>query len=490
MGTGSFLVLARLVGAKSTSTSILGRSVRLYSSMTSQGHGLVLGVYQGEKDGEVAFTKATQEFVNAKAGRLPELLQISGLAAKAKKGQCQLFHGLDAEYTSVGVVSLGKQGVGYNALEEVEEGRENVRSAVAGAIKKLAETGVKSIHIDPCGDAEAAAESATLCLDVYDDLKSEDKKKPKPAMQCVDTAADVTAAWQRGVVLGEGQNFARRLMEAPANVMTPTRFSELAQEYLGRCANTTVNVHDKAWAEEKKMGCFLSVAQGSWEPLKFVHVVYQGAVNDSPPYAMVGKGITFDSGGISIKPSANMDAMRADMGGAACVLASIYTAARLQLPINIMAFIPLTENMPALRYAQTFNPRGILDMATLTGAMVVALGSACTGVFTNNTESFSLLHKAGTVTGDRVWRMPLFQHYKKQMTDCVLADVNNLGAGREGGSCTAAGYLWEFVNHDNWMHLDIAGVMGNKAEVPYVPKGMSGRPTRTIVEYLNLLSKQ
>jgi len=523
--TGSFLVLARLVGAKSTSTSILGRSVRLYSSMTSQGHGLVLGVYQGEKDGEVAFTKATQDFVNAKASRLPELLQISGLAAKAKKGQCQLFHGLDAEYSSVGVVSLGKQGVGYNALEEVEEGRENVRTAVAGAIKKLAETGVKSIHIDPCGDAEAAAEAATLCMDVYDDLKSEDKKKPKPAMQCVDSAADVAAAWQRGVVLGEGQNFARRLMEAPANVMTPTRFSELATEYLGKCANTTVNIHDKAWAEEKKMGCFLSVAQGSWEPLKFVHVVYNGAGNDSPPYAMVGKGITFDSGGISIKPSANMDAMRADMGGAACVLASIYTAARLQLPINLMAFIPCTENMPALRatkpgdvftsmsgktvqvdntdaegrlvlcdalcYAQTFNPRGILDMATLTGAMVVALGSACTGVFTNNTESFSLLHKAGTVTGDRVWRMPLFQHYKKQMTDCVLADVNNLGsAGREGGSCTAAGYLWEFVNHDNWMHLDIAGVMSNKAEVPYVPKGMSGRPTRTIVEFLNLMSKQ
>jgi len=239
----------------------------------------------------------------------------------------------------------------------------------------------------------------------------------------------------------------------------------------------------------------------------------------------VGKGITFDSGGISIKPSANMDEMRADMGGAACVLSAVYTAARLKLPVNIIALMPLCENMPsgratkpgdvhtamngktiqidntdaegrlilsdALCYAETFQPHGIIDMATLTGAMMVALGSSATGVFTNSKVFWEAMHQAGGRTGDRVWRMPLFKHYTKQVTECHLADVNNIGtSGRYGGACTAAAFLKEFVKNENWMHMDIAGVMSNSSDVPYLGKGMSGRPTRTVAEFLSIIQKK
>merc|ERR1711976_116201 len=260
--------------------------------------------------------------------------------------------------------------------------------------------------------------------------------------------------------MGEGQNFSRRLMEPPANVMTPTRFAEVISENIGPLDNVTVTVRDRAWAESQKMGSFLSVTNGSDEPCKFLEVEYKGGKDGDAPFAIVGKGITFDSGGISLKPPQGMDEMRADMGGAACTLASIYTAARLKLPINIMGFMPLCENMPsgkatkpgdvvtamngktiqvdntdaegrliladALLYAQTFNPSGIIDMATLTGAMMVALGSSAAGVFSNSTELWNVLQKAGGRTGDRVWRMPLFKHFTKQITESQLADVNNI----------------------------------------------------------------
>jgi len=486
---------------------------------TSQRQALLLGVY-ADGEGQPALTAPAQAFAADKP-QLVDLARSSGLVEKlAKPGACRVFHELGApQYSAVGLVSLGKASAGYSALEQVDEARENVRVAVAAGVKALAETGAGAVHVEACGDAEAAGEAATLCLDVYDDLKAE--KKPRPALALHGAAGEEEAAWARGVVLGEGQNLARRLMEAPANVMTPTAFAKVATDVVGAVPGVTVQVHDKEWAEEKKMGCYLSVAQGSAEPCKFVELLYAGdpAGPDAPAYALVGKGITFDSGGTSIKPSAQMDAMRADMGGAACSLAALYTVARLGVKRNVRAFLACTENMPggratkpgdvhtsmsgktvqidntdaegrlvlcdALHYAQTFPLTGLLDMATLTGAMCIALGCGAAGAFSNNEASWAALHAAGVRTGDRVWRMPLFRLYSGQMKEASpLADINNISGTRDAGSCTAAGFLSEFVTHDNWMHLDIAGVMMNKTEVPYIPKGMSGRPTRTIVEFL------
>lgn len=427
---------------------------------------------------------------------------------------------MSPEHPILAVVGLGPEDAGINELEEIDEKRENIRAAVAAGARSLRDLGseVDEILVDDCSDPEAAAEGGVLGLFYYDELKSENYKKRQVKLSPLNNSSDSLSKWQRGVILANGQNIARRLMETPANLMTPTRFGEIATE-LAAPLGVKVTVHDKAWAESKKMFSFLSVAQGSDQPPKFLEMHYNNAPG-SKPIALVGKGITFDSGGISIKPSSNMDKMRADMGGAANVLAAVITLATLKAPVNVVALTPLTENLPSgkatkpgdvhvasngksiqidntdaegrlvladgLHYAHSFDPQAIVDLATLTGAMNVALGSAATGVFSTSTQYWNILHDAGVKTGDRVWRMPLFNHYTKQTTDSQLADVLNIGkhAG-QGGACIAAAFLREFVTHQNWLHLDIAGTMENKDEVPYLAKGMAGRPMRTLVEFVN-----
>ncbi|XP_052102453.1 cytosol aminopeptidase-like [Mytilus californianus] len=498
---------------------------RYFSTTNRKEKGLVLGVYEG--DDEILLTKATEKFDNKVNKKLTNGIQL--VKKKLKKGKSRTFYGLDAEFSTVTAVCIGKKGIGYNELEGLDEGRDQIRIAVARAVRQLQDIGETEVEVDPCGDAEAAAEGSVLSLHSYDELKSEDKQKPQVKVICYtqfsqdrDKTRDL---WTRGVYLAEGQMFASKLMEMPANKLTPTIFSQIVSERLSNTNKVSVTVRDTEWIKSQKMESFLSVAKGSEEPPVFLEMEYKGTNSSNSPVALVGKGVTFDSGGISIKPSANMDMMRADMGGAACVAGSLLAVARLNLPIYIKAFIPLCENMPsgkatkpgdvvtarngktiqvdntdaegrliladALCYADTFNPTAVLDMATLTGAIDVALGSAVTGVFSNSNTMWELLQKAGSRTGDRVWRMPLLQHYSKQVTESQLADVNNIGKyARSGGACTAAAFLKEFVTAKQWMHLDIAGVMMNQDEVPYLSKGMSGRPTRTVVEFLKLLSEQ
>ncbi|XP_041369957.1 cytosol aminopeptidase-like isoform X2 [Gigantopelta aegis] len=490
--------------------------------------GLVLGVYEPASESEpLVLTPAAQSINSRTGGKLVELLAVAG--KKLKAGHTRVLHGVDKEFSSIAVSCIGKQGQGYNELEEIDESRESVRTAVGGGVKVMRDLHELDVSVDPCGHPEAAAEGSNLALFVYDELKDKDKRKPHVWLSCYTDhirgdAESATEGWRQGTVQAEGQNFARLLMETPANHMTPTIFANRVLEKLGILEDFTINSRDMAWAEHHKMGAFLSVTQGSVEPPLFLEIEYRGAPKDNSLFALVGKGVTFDSGGISLKPGTNMDKMRADMGGAACVVGALLAIGQLKLPINIRGFIPLCENMPsgkatkpgdvvtamngktiqvdntdaegrliladALCYAETFKPSHILDIATLTGAMAVSLGSGVTGVFSNSTPTWDILHKAGARTGDRVWRMPLMKHYSKQVTKSDLADVNNIGTqSREGGSCTAAAFLKEFVTNKNWLHLDIAGVMMNKAEVPYLGKGMSGRPTRTLVEFLRQLSK-
>ncbi|XP_007549691.1 cytosol aminopeptidase [Poecilia formosa] len=477
--------------------------------------GLVLGVF--EKDGEeegVHLTEAAARFDQSLSGKLSELLKIAGPGLK--KGKNRLFYGIHQDFPCVAVVGLGKESEGVCGAEKWNSKKENIRQAVSAGCRTLQELKVSHVEVDDCGDAKSAAEGAILGLFSYDELKS--KKKTRVTSQ-LHGSADVDG-WKKGVVYAEGQNLARFLMEAPANRITPTAFANTIEEKLAPHAErVTVKKRSKAWMEEQQMGAFLSVARGSEEPPVFLELHYSGSANSQqPPLLLVGKGITFDSGGISLKPSQSMDAMRADMGGAATVCASIVAAAALKLPVNIVGLAPLCENMPsgkatkpgdvvtakngktiqvdntdaegrliladALCYGHTFNPRAIVNVATLTGAMDVALGSAATGVFTNSDWLWEQLQQASVVTGDRVWRMPLFQHYTNQVTDSQLADLNNIGKySRSGGACTAAAFLREFVTAPHWAHLDIAGVMSNKDEVPYLRKGMSGRPTRTLLEF-------
>uniref|UniRef100_A0A674CJ91 Cytosol aminopeptidase n=2 Tax=Salmo trutta TaxID=8032 RepID=A0A674CJ91_SALTR len=454
--------------------------------------GLVLGVYEREKeDDSLHLTETAAGFDRLLSGKLTELLKMT---------------------------SLGVCGTEY-----WDTCKENIRTAIAGSCRVLQDHSLTHIEVDGCNDSQSAAEGAVLGLFTYDDLKTKKKTRVTTKLH----GSGCVSGWEKGVLYGEGQNLARYLMEAPANHVTPSVFADtITNRLLPYADHVTVHKRSQEWIEEQQMGAFLSVSKGSEEPPVFLELHYNGCPdNTQRPLLLVGKGITFDSGGISLKPSSGMDAMRADMGGAATVCSAIVTAAALNLPINIIGLAPLCENMPsgkankpgdvvtakngktiqvdntdavgrliladALCYAHSFNPRAIVNAATLTGAMDVALGSAATGVFTNSDWLWEQLHKASVVTGDRVWRMPLFQHYTRQVTDCQLADLNNVGKySRSGGACTAAAFLREFVTAPHWAHLDIAGVMTNKDEVPYLKKGMSGRPTRTLVEFAAGLANQ
>lgn len=483
----------------------LGRALSKIDKMRA----LVLGTYPG------VLTESASKFDSQSGGRLKDLVSKFG---PNEKGKVKTYYDLHPDYPVVSVVGLGPKDVGYNEAEDIDEKRENVRSSIAIAVKSVRDD-FDEVHVDPCDDAEAASEGANLALWYFDEFKSENLKKKAVKVGIYQAPPDIEEQFIRGTKLARAQNLCRRLAETPANYMTPTIFCKTAQDQLKDFSNVKVIVHDQEWAESKKMGAFLSVAKGSAEPPKFLEIHYN-TKPDSKPFVLVGKGVCFDSGGISIKPAANMDKMRYDMGGAANVVSTILALASMNSKVNVIALAPLCENLPsgtankpgdvvyamngksiqvdntdaegrliladALCYAQEFQPQAILDIATLTGAMGIALGSAATGVFTNSTKLYELIRDAGVHTGDRVWRMPLFKHYTSQVTDPQLADLLNIGKnGGQGGSCTAAAFLSAFVKNNKWLHLDIAGVMESKDEYPYYGKGMSGRPVRTLYYFLS-----
>ncbi|VDP07941.1 unnamed protein product [Soboliphyme baturini] len=349
-------------------------------------------------------------------------------------------------------------------------------------------------------------------------MKSDaESRKPKvnaePFFLNSDPDAQVEQSWKRGVVMASCQNIVRRLSDMPANILTPVRFAAAAKELLQGLDSVEVICHDKAWATQQKMGAFLSVAEGSDQPPMFVevHLKPSGKTIDGP-VVLVGKGVCFDSGGISLKPSRSMDEMRADMAGAALVLSTIYGLAKLQTPLNreVIALMPMVENMPsgkatkpgdivysrsgksikidntdaegrliladALSYADDFSPSHVIDLATLTGAIRISLGSAAAGVFTNDDQLWTSLLKASIETGDRVWRLPLFQYFSSALKTSA-ADFDNISKpamATMGGSSVAAAFLKEFTKCSSWAHVDIAGVAMGYSELTYLPSGMMG----------------
>ncbi|XP_074643882.1 cytosol aminopeptidase-like isoform X2 [Tubulanus polymorphus] len=526
-GTFRNVLSTRLIKVKSGLEHPKPFSICKWYSITASsntGRGLVLGVFEEKnEDRNVLFTKCGEKYNEERvAGKIEHLLNISGVPLK--KGKSRIFYGLDDNFPSIAVVCLGEKGKGYNEEEQLDEGREHIRSAIGVGINQLRDIGVTDIDVDSCGDVEAAAEGANLAIYKYEDLKSSESHSKPLFVKCFHDGAN-KCKWHRGTVLAEGQNFARRLTDVPANKMTPTIFVEEATNKLDKFGVKCV-ARDKKWVQSENMGAFLSVANGSNEPLKFLELSYNGTRETSRSFALVGKGITFDSGGISLKMSKDMDKMRADMGGGACVVGAFLSLAKLKVPINVKGYIPLCENMPggnavkpgdvvkakngktiqinntdaegrliladALCYADSFQPTGILDIATLTGSVVAGIGCAAAGVFSNSSSMWEHMEQAGIKSGDRVWRMPLWEFYTQQVKKSELADLTNIAMTNVGGDCcNAAAFLKEFVTNKNWLHLDIAGIMENHSgEYPYLSKGaMSGRPTRTIVEFLDRLSK-
>jgi leucyl aminopeptidase len=323
----------------------------------------------------------------------------------------------------------------------------------------------------------------------------------------------VDDALQQALVLAEATNQVRGWVTLPSNQLTPTLLAESAQKlYAG--TGLEVEVLDKAALQREKAGALLGVAQGSDEPPVMIAVRWDGGAPDGPRLALVGKGITFDTGGISIKPSAGMDTMKFDMGGGAAVLAAMWAIARLKPRANIIGVVPATENMPSgraykpgdvltsmsgktievlntdaegriiladgMEWARRMGATHIIDVATLTGAIVVALGHVNAGLFSNSAELTDMVLRASQRGGDRFAPMPMHPEYDVALTSEV-ADVKNIG-GRQAGSISAAVFLREFAGDMPWVHLDIAGTVWNdQGDLTVVPKGPSGTPVRTFV---------
>ncbi|MDY6835561.1 MAG: leucyl aminopeptidase [Chloroflexota bacterium] len=320
---------------------------------------------------------------------------------------------------------------------------------------------------------------------------------------------------RKGRILAEAACFARDMVNEPANCMTPQNMADIAQataEELG--LECTVLERDQM--VEMGMGGLLGVARGSQEPPKFIILNYRGGDSSSTTIGLLGKGLTFDSGGISIKPSANMDEMKGDMAGGATVLSALRAIAQLKLKANVTVLIPATENLPsgsalkpgdvltamsgktmevantdaegrliladALGYARKLELAPLIDVATLTGACRIALGDICTGLFSNNQELADKVLSAAGSAGEYVWQMPMYKDYKDQ-NKSEVADVKNTG-GRYAGAITAAQFLAEFAEDTPWVHLDIAGTSWSDKKSGYVIKGATGAVVRTLVSFV------
>ena len=374
--------------------------------------------------------------------------------------------------------------------------------------------GIAGLDAEAC--AQAIAEGATLGLYRFDrHKKPEEDATELQSLTIVERdAAKVPAlkrAAERGAIVAEAANFARDLANEPSNVLTPTELASRA-EATAREHGLGCHIYDREWAEQMGMGSFLGVAKGSAQPPKFIVLTYQGA-GEARPLGLVGKGITFDTGGISIKPAAGMEEMKGDMSGAACVIAAMMAIARLKPAINVTALAPATENMPggnaikpgdvlramngktievlntdaegrliladALSYACKLDLSPVIDVATLTGAISVALGNVAYGVFTNNDALLDRVRSASDAAGEKCWPFPMFSDYKENIKS-TIADMKNSG-GRGAGSINAALFLKEFVDDRPWAHLDIAGVDFFEKEKGVLVKGTSGIPVRTLV---------
>ena len=371
--------------------------------------------------------------------------------------------------------------------------------------------------LDPAECAQAIAEGAVLGTYRFDRHKKADDEATKfntltiveHDQAKVDT---MTRAADRGVIMAQATNFARDLSNEPANVLTPTEMAARA-EAMAAEHGLGCRIIDRDECAEMGMGSFLGVAKGSDQPPKFIVLTYRGAAHDAKPLGLIGKGITFDTGGISIKPAAGMEEMKGDMSGGACVIAAMQAIARLKLPINATCLVPATENMPgghatkpgdvlramngktievintdaegrlvladALSYAVKLDLSPLVDVATLTGAMSVALGNVAYGAFSNNDALTRQLERAASAAGERCWEMPMFPEYREAIKSDV-ADMRNSG-GRNAGSIFAAFFLKEFVDDRPWVHLDIAGVDFMEKEKGAIVKGSSGIPVRTLV---------
>jgi leucyl aminopeptidase len=436
------------------------------------------------------------------------------------KGQYLLLHNVPGMIADrVLLIGCGKE-------REIDD--RNYRTIIANSIRALNQTGsldgvnyLSELNIkgrDHNWKIRQAVQIAEHILYQFDELKSKKKKNRRPLRKITFTVPTRRELPQGEIAMNEGRAIAngikltRDLANSPSNICTPSYLAQQATALAKGHRSLTVNVLEEADMKKLGMGSLLSVSQGSNEPAKLITLEYKGSKKSQKPIVLVGKGVTFDSGGISIKPGAAMDEMKYDMCGAASVLGTLLAVAELALPVNVVGVIPSTENMPsgtatkpgdiftsmsgqtvevlntdaegrlilcdAITYSERFNPDVVIDIATLTGACVIALGKHATGLLSNHNPLARELLNAGEESGDRTWQLPLWDEYQQQLNS-PFADMANIG-GREAGTITAACFLSRFAEKYHWAHLDIAGtawLSGNN-------KGATGRPVSLLMQYI------
>ncbi len=471
---------------------------------------IAVGVYAGHK-----LSAAAETLDRASKGSVREVVRRGDM--EGKLGSTLLLYrvpGVAAE--RVLLVGLGDEA----ALHERE-----YREAARAAVKAAQETGAGSVTLcfteirvgrrDSAWKALQVALVAAECAYRFEYMKSK-KSDPRPLanielLAAARDAAAVARGLRQGAATGAGVSLAKDLGNLPGNVCTPTYLAEQARK-IAREWKLELEVLARKDMEKLGMGSLLSVAQGSRQPPKLIVLNYAGGPKKAKPVVLVGKGITFDTGGISLKPSPEMDEMKFDMCGAASVLGALRACAEMKLKLNVVGIIPTTENMPggaatkpgdivtsmsgqtievlntdaegrlilcdALTYAERFEPEAVVDIATLTGACVIALGHVASGLYSNKEALARELLAAGDEAYDRAWHMPLWDDYQEQLKS-NFADMANIG-GRPAGSVTAACFLSRFAKKFDWAHLDIAGTAWKSGK----DKGSTGRPVALLISFL------
>ena len=475
---------------------------------------LVVGLYVSE-------TKLPERLARldrASQGQLKRVLDAEKFSAKA--GQVTHAH---ADGHRIVVAGLGAR---------AETTSEVLRRAAAAGVRRARDLGARTVAAELLGDrltarqrAQAVVEGAILGTYSFDRYKREKADKTVNELRLVEPdarrAREARDGMRRGESFALATSFARDLINAPANDLHPTDLARAATE-LGKEPRLDVKVYDAAECRKMGMGAFLGVAAGSEQPPKFIHVTYSpsgrpAAGRKRKKVVLIGKGITFDSGGLDLKPPDGMLRMKYDMAGAAAVLGIMRALPALKPAAEVHGLIAATENMPSgsairpgdvlramngttieigntdaegrltladgLCYANTnIQADEIIDMATLTGACVIALGQLCSGLMTNNQALANRLTKAAEAAGERLWQLPLIDEYRDNLKSEV-ADLNNVGP-RGGGAITAGLFLKEFAGKTPWVHLDIAGPAFTEKDLPLAPKGATGFAVRTVLTYL------
>jgi leucyl aminopeptidase len=474
---------------------------------------LVVTVYEGEKADEGAL----RELDERSGGLISQVIESDEM--RGRQGDMVYIHNPgEIQARRLLLVGAGKR---------EEFSFDTVRRVAGSAARFLRSKGVRSMavlrrsQLDVERSAQAAVEGVLMGLFEPDMYKTQEKEE-RWIERLILVAAfpgsedELARGVERGRIVGEAVNFARELSNEPSCVLTPSELAERAKETANKFG-LDIDVLDEARMRELGMGALLGVARGSDEPARFIVMRYwPETAKDAQSVALIGKGITFDSGGISIKPAEGMEKMKYDMSGAAAVLATMRAVAQLKPPINVLGLMPATENMPsgraykpgdvlrsmsgktievintdaegrliladAITYAKRLGATRIIDLATLTGSVSIALGTVYAAILGNDESFIEEVRQAARQVGERLWPLPMDEEYR-ELIKSDIADIKN-SAGRYAGTITAAWFLREFAEEVPWVHLDIAGTAWENERKPHMAKGPTGIGVRTLINYI------